>query len=212
MIAVIDYGAGNLRSMQRALEAAGADVVVTSDPDVVRAADAAVLPGVGHAGHSVDRLIALHLDGAIRDSVNAGKPFLGVCVGMQVLFEEQEEGGGTGLGLLPGRVRSIPESVKTPHMGWNRSRFIKQSAVGDLNSEAFFYFVHSFVAEPSDPADIVAVVEYGETYASVVVRNNVWGMQFHPEKSGVDGLALIRRFVDTVTAPVSREVALEAAR
>jgi len=212
MIAVIDYGAGNLRSMQRALEAAGADVIVTADPDVVRLTDAAVLPGVGHAGHSVDRLIALSLDGAIRDVVNSGKPFLGVCVGMQVLFEEQEEGGGTGLGLLSGRVRSIPDSVKTPHMGWNRSRIVQQSAVGDLNDEAFYYFVHSFVAEPSDPADIVAVVEYGETYASIVVRNNVWGMQFHPEKSGADGLALIQRFVNTVRVAAPRELALEAAR
>jgi len=212
MIAVIDYGAGNLRSIQRALEAAGASVVVTSDPAVVRSAEAVVLPGVGHAGHSVDRIISLGLDGAIRDSVESGKPFLGICVGMQVLFEDQEEGGGSGLGLLPGRVRSIPESVKTPHMGWNRSRIVKGGPVGEVGDEAFYYFVHSFVAEPSDPEDIVAVVEYGETYASVVVRNNVWGMQFHPEKSGADGLALIQRFVDTVDAAAPRELAMDAAR
>jgi glutamine amidotransferase len=212
MIAVIDYGAGNLRSIQRALEAAGADVVVTSDPAVVRAADAAVLPGVGHAGHSVDRLISLGLDGAIRDSVESGKPFLGICVGMQVLFEDQEEGGGSGLGLLPGKVRSIPESVKTPHMGWNRSRIVKSGPLGAVDDEAFYYFVHSFVAEPTDPNDVVAVVEYGETYPSVVVRDNVWGMQFHPEKSGADGLALIKKFVDVVAIAALRELVTDARR
>lgn len=212
MIAVIDYGAGNLRSIQRALEAAGADAVITSDPAVVRSADAVVMPGVGHAGHSVARIISLGLDGAIRDTVGAGKPFLGICVGMQVLFENQEEGGGTGLGLLPGKVRSIPESVKTPHMGWNRSRFIKDSPAGAIGDARHFYFVHSYVAEPSDPADVVAVVEYGETYPSIVVRNNIWGVQFHPEKSGADGLALVQRFVDMAGRSASRDLVAGTAR
>jgi glutamine amidotransferase len=212
MIAVIDYGAGNLRSIQRALEAAGAETVVTSDPEVVRAADAVVLPGVGHAGHSVERIVSLGIDTAIRDVVESGKPFLGICVGMQVLFDDQEEGGGKGFGLLPGRVRAIPESVKTPHMGWNRSRLVKDSPLGAAGDERHFYFVHSYVAEPSDPEDVVAVVEYGETYPSIVVRDNVWGIQFHPEKSGADGLALIKRFVETVQQRTNQPVAIGAVR
>lgn len=212
MIAVIDYGAGNLRSIQRALEAAGAETTVTPDPAVVRAADAVVLPGVGHAGHSVERIVSLGIDTAIRDVVESGRPFLGICVGMQVLFDDQEEGGGKGFGLLPGRVRAIPETVKTPHMGWNRSRLVKESPLGPAGDERHFYFVHSYVAEPSDPEDVVAVVEYGETYPSIVVHDNVWGMQFHPEKSGADGLALIKRFVETVQQRINQPVAIGAAR
>lgn len=196
MIAVIDYGAGNLRSIARALEQAGAAVVVTSDPEVVRAADAVVLPGVGHAGHSVEQITKLGLPSAIAEVVAAGKPFLGICVGMQVLFDAQEEGGGHGLGILPGRVRSIHAPVKVPHMGWNRVRVAKDSPLGERGDDTFYYFVHSFVAEPSDPNDIAATTRYGEEFASVVVRGNVWGTQFHPEKSGDAGLKLIRSFVE----------------
>jgi imidazole glycerol-phosphate synthase subunit HisH len=198
MIAVIDYGAGNLRSISRALESAGAEVVVTSDPDVVRAADAVVLPGVGHAGHSVEQLTKLGMPAAIAAVVASGRQFLGICVGMQVMFEEQEEGGNRGLGLLPGRVRSIAAEVKVPHMGWNSSRVTKDGPLGTEGDEDFFYFVHSFIAEPTDPADIAATVDYGERFPSVVVRNNIWGTQFHPEKSGDAGLKLIRAFVDVV--------------
>ena len=144
--------------------------------------------------------------------VSADKPFLGVCVGMQVLFDDQEEGGGKGFGLLPGKVRSIPETVKTPHMGWNKSRLVKDSPLGPAGDERFYYFVHSFVAEPDDSDDVIAVVDYGETYPSVVVRNNVWGMQFHPEKSGADGLALIRKFVEVVAQSQPRELVMDASR
>lgn len=195
MIAVIDYEAGNLRSISRALEAAGAAVVVTSDPEVVRAADAVVLPGVGHAGHSIEQLTRMGMPAAIQEVVESGRPFLGICVGMQVMFEEQEEGGGRGLGLLPGRVRSLKGDLKVPHMGWNRSRIAKSGPLGVEGEEPFYYFVHSFVAEPADPADIAATTTYGEEFASVVVRDNVWGTQFHPEKSGDAGLSLIRAFV-----------------
>lgn len=205
MIAVIDYGAGNLRSISRALAAAGAEVVVTSDPDVVRSADAVVLPGVGHAGHSIETLTSLGMPDAIKDSVDAGKPFLGICVGMQVMFEEQEEGDTHGLGLLPGRVRSINAPVKVPHMGWNQSRVAKTSPLGEAGEEDFFYFVHSFVAEPSDPSDIAATVSYGEEFPSVVVRGNVWGTQFHPEKSGPAGLKMIRAFVAQIDRAAAGE-------
>jgi glutamine amidotransferase len=130
--------------------------------------------------------------------VDQGKPFLGICVGMQVMFDEQEEGDTRGFGLLPGRVRSIQASVKVPHMGWNRSKVAKSSPLGELGEEEYFYFVHSYIAEPADPNDVVATAAYGEEFPSVVVRNNVWGTQFHPEKSGPAGLKLIRAFVDQV--------------
>jgi glutamine amidotransferase len=211
MIAVIDYGAGNLRSISRALEAAGADVVVTSDPEVVRSADAVVLPGVGHAGHSIETLTSLGMPAAIQDVVDQGKPFLGICVGMQVLFDKQEEGDARGFGLLPGRVRSIQGSVKVPHIGWNRSKVAKNSPLGEEGDEDFYYFVHSFVAEPDDRSDIVATTAYGEEFPSVVVRNNVWGTQFHPEKSGAAGLKLIQAFVDQIDKAAHRAPA-EAAR
>jgi glutamine amidotransferase len=211
MIAVIDYEAGNLRSISRALEAAGAEVVITSDPEVVRAADAVVLPGVGHAGHSIEQLTRMGMPAAIKEVVDAGRPFLGICVGMQVMFEEQEEGDTRGLGLMPGRVRSLKGEVKVPHMGWNRSRVAKSSPLGEEGDEPFYYFVHSFIAEPSDAADIAATTRYGEEFASVVVRGNVWGTQFHPEKSGEAGLKLIRAFVAQVdaaarTAPLAESV------
>ncbi|MEA2513924.1 MAG: imidazole glycerol-phosphate synthase subunit HisH [Thermomicrobiales bacterium] len=195
MIAVIDYGAGNLRSIRRALESAGATTVVTDDTEVIATADAVVLPGVGNAGHAVERLKLMGMDRAVYRAVDAGKPFLGICVGMQVLFEEQEEGGVNGLSLLPGRVRSLGGAVKVPHMGWNRSRVVRSGPAGEPGEEPYFYFVHSYVAEPADGADIAATSHYGEDFPSVVVRDNVWGTQFHPEKSGTDGLAFVRRFV-----------------
>jgi glutamine amidotransferase len=199
MIAVIDYGAGNLRSIRRALENAGAEVVVTDDPNAIASADAVVLPGVGAAAHAMDRLDELGLTDAIRGAAQSGRPFLGICLGMQLLFEHQEEGDAQGLGLIPGRVRSLPATeVKVPHMGWNRSRVVRPGPLGDAGDECFYYFVHSFIAEPDDPSVVAAEADYGTTFPSVVVRDNVWGTQFHPEKSGTDGLALIDRFVAEV--------------
>ncbi|MDP9370639.1 MAG: imidazole glycerol phosphate synthase subunit HisH [Chloroflexota bacterium] len=198
MIAVIDYGAGNLRSIRRALEAAGAETVVTADPATVAAADAVVLPGVGAAGHAMDRLRDLGMTRAIGEAVEGGKPFLGICLGMQLLFEHQEEGDTAGLGLLRGRIRSLSGPVKVPHMGWNRSRLVRPGPLGDVGDERHYYFVHSYVAEPADRDDVAAIADYGERFPSVVVRDNVWGTQFHPEKSGPDGLALVRAFVATV--------------
>ena len=195
MIAVIDYGAGNLRSIRRALEAAGADVQITSDPVAVAAADAVVLPGVGAAGAAMARLRQLDLIPVIDDAVADSRPFLGICLGAQLLFGHQAEGDTAGLGLLPGRVRAIAAAVKIPHMGWNRSRVTQPGPLGRMGDERDYYFVHSYIVEPDDPADVAAVVHYGETFPSIVVRDNVWGTQFHPEKSASDGLALIRAFV-----------------
>lgn len=205
MIAVIDYGAGNLRSISRALEAAGADVTVTSDPDEIARAEAVVLPGVGAAAHAMNRLTELDLVGPIRAVAQSGKPFMGICLGMQLLFDHQEEGDSQGLGLIAGRVRSLETNVKVPHMGWNQSRVVRPGPLGDVGDQRFYYFVHSYVVEPDDPAVTVAEASYGTTFPSVVVRDNIWGTQFHPEKSGTDGLALIDRFVAQTRVPVASD-------
>jgi glutamine amidotransferase len=194
MIAIIDYGAGNLRSIRRALETNGADTIITSDPDVVRRADAVVLPGVGHAGHAIGEIERRGLAPAIKDSVESGKPFLGICVGMQVLFEHQEEGDTQGFGFLKGNVRAIEGAEKLPHIGWNRVSTGEDDGLND----GYFYFVHSFVAEPSNPADVAATSSYGEEFAVVVKSGNVWGTQFHPEKSGPAGIDFLGSWVNEV--------------
>jgi len=202
MIAIIDYGAGNLRSIGRALQAAGEETVITADPDVIRAADGVVLPGVGAAGHAMDRLEEKNLVPVIHEVVDRGTPFLGVCLGMQLLFGHQEEGDANGLGLLKGSVRTIQQAEKVPHIGWNQST-VRQPLPGLEPGDAhYYYFVHSYIVEPDDPADVAATSEYGEQFPSVVVRDNVWGTQFHPEKSSDDGLALIKSWVETVRTSV----------
>jgi glutamine amidotransferase len=199
-VAIIDYGAGNLRSIRRALEAAGVHAIVSSDPVRVRAADAVVFPGVGAAGAAMNRLRDLDLVDSIAHVVDAGRPFLGICLGMQLLFEHQEEGDTRGLGLLRGRVRSLAQDVKVPQIGWNRVRWIQDSASHEAGQEADFYFVHSFIVEPAETEDIVGVTHYGEVFPSIVRHGQVWGTQFHPELSGPAGLRLIAGWVDSVNA------------
>jgi glutamine amidotransferase len=199
-VSVIDYGAGNLRSIRRAVVAAGANVQITSDPEAVLGADAVIFPGVGAARAAMDRLHALGLVSAIRDVVAADRPFLGVCLGMQLLFGEQEEGNTRGLGLLPGRVRALDRDVKAPQIGWNRVRWTQDGVGRRAGDEADFYFVHSYVAEPADPGDAVAVTRYGHVFPSVVRHGQIWGTQFHPEKSGPAGLRLVAGWVDGVSA------------
>ena len=195
MIAIIDYGAGNLRSIRRALETNGAETEITSDPAVVAKADAVVLPGVGHAGHAISEIERRGLTPAIRASIESGKPFLGICVGMQVLFEHQQEGDTQGFGFLKGNVREIEGAEKLPHIGWNQ---ISTGSGDDGLDEGYFYFVHSFVAEPTNPADVAATSTYGEEFAVVVKSGNVWGTQFHPEKSGPAGLDFLATWVNEV--------------
>jgi glutamine amidotransferase len=197
-VAVIDYGAGNLRSIRRALEAAEAEVSVTADPFAIRSADAVVLPGVGAAGAAMDRLRELDLVDAIAAAVGSGRPFLGICLGMQLLFEAQEEGNTRGLGLFPGRVHALPTSVKVPQIGWNRVLWVQNGAGYTSGDQADFYFVHSYVVEPDDPADVLAMTRYGEVFPSIVRRGRVWGTQFHPEKSGPAGLRMVSGWVDEV--------------
>ncbi len=191
MIAIIDYGSGNLRSIQRGLESHGLETRITPSPAEIEAADAVVLPGVGNASHAMDRLRASGIADAVYRIAEAGKPFLGICVGMQVLFGHQEEGDAMGFALLPGEVHKLSSSEKIPHIGWNVSRSLKSPLAGNGLDDTFFYFVHSYVARPADREDVVAEATYGETFPSVVIRENVWGTQFHPERSGASGLAFL---------------------
>jgi glutamine amidotransferase len=197
-IAVIDYGAGNLRSIRRALEAAGADVSVTPEPEVVRIADAVVFPGVGAAGAAMQRLRQLGMIETIEEVVAAGRPFLGICLGMQLLFEHQEEGDTRGLGLLRGRVCSLDRLVKVPQIGWNRVQWVRDDAGAVAGEAGDFYFVHSYVVAPDNPGDVVAVTRYGETFPSVVRHGQIWGTQFHPEKSGPAGMRMVAGWVEAV--------------
>ncbi len=207
MTVLVDYGIGNLRSLERAFGRAGVPVHRSSDIADARAADRLVLPGVGAFGACASALASTGLGDVVRDRVGAGVPLLGVCVGMQLLFEGSDEGGGAGLGLLPGRVvrfsAGMPgpdgRPLKVPHMGWNALRALRpHPTVDGLGSTPFVYFVHSYHAAPADPADVVADADYGGPVPAVVARGDVTGVQFHPEKSGPVGLALLRGWAGMV--------------
>lgn len=195
MIAVIDYGAGNLRSITRALEAHGANVTITADPDAIRSAHRVVLPGVGNAKAAMQRLRDLGLADAIHDVVDSGSPLLGVCLGMQLLFGEQEEGPTVGLGVLGGTAIRLGGDLKVPHMGWNSVTFRGGTPLDHLPPTSF-YFVHSYIVRPDDDATSAGITPYGEPFTSVVIQDNVWGTQFHPEKSGDAGLHLLKTWLD----------------
>lgn len=198
MIAVLDYGAGNLRSVELGLARAGADTVITRDPAVMAAADGLVLPGVGAFADAMAALNASGIVEPLKELVAAGKPLLGICLGMQALFETSEEGPGVaGLGLIPGHVRRLPEcGLKIPHMGWNNILPQKESPLlCGLPSEPYVYFVHSFACFADEVADVLATAEYGVSFHAAVQRGNIIGMQFHPEKSGGVGQVLLKNFV-----------------
>lgn len=200
MIAIIDYGAGNIRSIEKALEHVGAQVQVTDDLHVVARADAIVLPGVGSGGSAMARMTARGLDEAIREATFQGKPFLGICLGMQLLADHHEEGEVDGLRLFRGTVRRIPHGPKIPHMGWNQVQALTSALpiFVDVPSDAYFYFAHSYYVEPQDQAGVAAVTDYGSLYCSVIVTDQVWGTQFHPEKSGDVGMQVLKNFVKWV--------------
>jgi glutamine amidotransferase len=195
VIAIVDYGMGNRRSVEKALEHVGADPRLTADHDTIKAAEGIVLPGVGAFPEAMRRLRATGTDELIRDRAAAGVPILGLCLGMQLLFDASEEHeGATGLGLLPGRVTAL-QAPRVPHIGWNRITFERPSPLIDgLGDAAAFYHVHSLAPEPANEDDVVGRGEYGERFVSIVERGNVMGVQFHPEKSSRDGLALLRNF------------------
>jgi glutamine amidotransferase len=194
VIAIVDYGMGNRRSVEKALEHVGARPDLTADHDVIRSADGVVVPGVGAFPEAMRRLRATGLDELITERAEAGVPVLGLCLGMQLLFDSSEEHeGATGLGLLAGRVRAL-SAPRVPHIGWNLVTFGRAAKlVEGLGEAAAFYHVHSFVCE-ADDEDVVGRGEYGERFVSIVERGNVMGCQFHPEKSSRKGLALLRNF------------------
>ena len=202
MITIIDYGIGNLRSIEKAFEAIGTAVRRTDQPSDLAEAERLVLPGVGAFGACMNEIRQRGLEAPIQDYVGTGRPFMGVCVGMQLLFEESEEQGQhRGLGLLPGQVVRFDRDgtsnppLKVPHMGWNTLSPRRSSALLEgLPPAPFFYFVHSYHPQPSEEDDILATSTYGDTFPAVVGRNNVFGVQFHPEKSQHNGLRILRNF------------------
>ena len=202
MIALVDYDAGNLHSVLKAAQTTGLDVLRTSDPRHIAAADAVILPGVGSFPACMRRLEGVGLLSPLREHIAAGRPFLGICLGLQLLFEWGDEAGGApGLGVLPGRVRGIDApALKVPHMGWNALRFTRRTPLFDgIEEGEYFYFVHSFHAVPADAADLVATVEYGDAVTAAVARGAVHAVQFHPEKSSRAGLRLLGNFGRIVT-------------
>ena len=197
MIAILDYGMGNLRSVEKALERVGREAEVTSDHERIRAAEALVLPGVGAFPKAMAEIRRLDLDAVLRERVEAGVPVLGICLGMQLLFDSSEElGGAEGLGLLPGPVERLDAGgLKLPQIGWNAVGWRNGSPLHDgLPDPCPFYHVHTFAPRPSDPEVVLGTATYGGEFASAVGRGNVFGVQFHPEKSGPDGLALLANF------------------
>jgi glutamine amidotransferase len=204
LIAVLDYEIGNLRSAQKALEHLGADARLTADAGLVRDADGVVLPGVGAFGRCMEALRAHGLDDLAHEVVDAGRPFLGICIGMQLLFEASEESPGVaGLGILPGTVRLLRGQVKRPQMQWNQlDRRGDPELLRQAPDPAWAYFVHSYAAD-TDDAIVTATCDYGGEVVAAVEQGSVWATQFHPEKSSRTGLAVLQAFVDRCAAPVA---------
>jgi glutamine amidotransferase len=194
-LAVIDYGAGNLRSVAKAIESLGHRVVVTSDPRDLKTVDGTVFPGQGIAGPAMERLKASGMDIALKETVAAGQPFFGVCLGLQLIFDWSEEGDTPCLGILLGRTVRFTGTLKVPHMGWNSVKFVNPHPVFEgVEDGTQFYFVHSYYGVPGDPGLTVGETEYGTTFASVVATGNLVATQFHPEKSGMKGVRLYDNF------------------
>ncbi len=203
MITIVDYGIGNLRSIERAFQHVRPDVVRTDDPDLIRAADHLVLPGVGAFGACIQEIRQRGLEQPILDTVARQVPFIGVCVGMQMLFESSsEQGVHTGLGLLKGHIKALSPSdptLKIPHMGWNVVSPVKHSPLlTGLPEDARCYFAHSFYASDAAPDDVVAVTDYGHPLPVIVAHDNIYGVQFHPEKSHDIGLQILANFATLV--------------
>ena len=194
---IVDYGAGNLRSVARAVARAGYEPLITSEPSAVERAEVVILPGVGAAADTMSNLTRCGLVEPIRQYIASGRPFLGVCMGLQALLTVSEEGGEHRcLDILPGRVRRLPDGLKVPHMGWNSVRQTQSHPVFEgIADGAFFYFVHSYYAEPQDASVVAGEATYGVTFAAVVATANIVATQFHPEKSGEAGLRLYENFL-----------------
>lgn len=196
MIAIIDYGMGNLRSVHKGFEKVGVEAAVVSDPALVGRARGVVLPGVGAFADAMANLRGAGMVDAIRRAVEEGKPFLGICLGQQLLFEASEEWGYTeGLAIFPGQVRRLPENLKVPHMGWNQIEIVRPDPLLEgIPDRSSFYFVHSYAVEPAQEEIALALTGYGVHFASIVGKGKVYGIQFHPEKSSVLGLKILENF------------------
>lgn len=199
-VAVLNYGMGNLRSVEKALERVGAEPQITAEAEVAAAADGVVLPGVGAFPMAMERIRGLGLDAFLDEWAGADRPLLGICLGMQLLLDSSEElGGDRGLGIIPGEVTALDApGLKVPHMGWEPVRWERASRFADaVPNDTPFYFVHSFAARPADPGAVVGTAVWGERFPCVVESGGTRGVQFHPEKSSAAGLALLAEFVDT---------------
>jgi glutamine amidotransferase len=197
LVAVLDYGIGNLSSAQKALARTGADARLTRDPELVARADGVVLPGVGAFGACMDALRSAGLEATVHTAVDSGRPFLGICVGMQMLFDASaEDPAHSGLGIIPGRVEAIPVGVRRPQMQWNELRIKADDPIfAGLPADPWVYFVHSYAAQPRDTSVVIASCDYGADLTAVVRRDNLVATQFHPEKSAADGLRILENFV-----------------
>jgi len=204
-IAVVDYGIGNLRSAEKALLHLDANVALTSDLRAIETADAVVLPGVGAFGACMQALRAAGLEGATKAAATDGRPFLGICIGMQMLFSASEETPDVaGLNVIPGRVTLLPRTVRLPQMGWNTLAVTPGSRLAaNLPDPAWLYFVHSYAPEPDDDGAVAAWCDYGRRFAAAIETGPVWATQFHPEKSGAVGMRMLANFVEAVASPVA---------
>jgi len=197
---IIDYGMGNLRSVEKALETVGGHPVISGDREVVRTSQRLILPGVGAFGDAMLNLKRTDLEAAVREAVEKGTPLLGLCLGLELLFSESEEfGSHEGLNLIPGRVKKFEEpDLRVPHVGWNQIESLRPDPLLEgIKDGAYFYFVHSFYVEPANPEDALAWTHYGSRFCSIARSGNVWGAQFHPEKSQDAGKQLLRNFLAT---------------
>jgi len=201
-IAVVDYGIGNLRSAEKALQHLGADANLTSNAAQIASADAVVLPGVGNFGACMRALRASELESVTRTAATDGRPFLGICVGMQMLFDGSDESPDVqGLGVVAGRISRLPGRVRLPQMGWNTLEPRSDTRLlAGLPTPVWCYFVHSYAPEPTDPSVIAAWCDYGTRFTAAIERGSLWATQFHPEKSGAVGLALLANFVHVAAA------------
>ncbi len=198
-ICIVDYQAGNVRSVQKALERFGATARISGDPRDIGASDGLVFPGQGACDSSMGRLRAMGLVGPIKEFIASGRPFLGVCLGLQLLLEGSDEGVEPGLGVLAGRVKRLPPGQKVPHMGWNQVRFHKRHPVFEgIPTDSHFYFVHSYYADPLDATVVAGTTSYGVEFCSAASWDNVAAVQFHPEKSGEIGLRVYANFLELV--------------
>lgn len=197
MVGIIDYGAGNLRSVQKAVEYLGYDAVISKDREEILSCDRVILPGVGNFGDAALKLKKGNLVQTIYDVIEKGTPFLGICLGFQLLFESSEEAQGVcGLGLIPGIVKRIPDTgLKIPQMGWNSLSFKPSPLFENVPSESYVYFVHSYYAHAKNPEDVIATTEYGISLDVAVQKKNLYGVQFHPEKSSKTGLKMLQNFI-----------------